>query len=78
MLSHYLEKYRENNMDVIICFQQYQLGFKNGPLISDEKGKLLSSRAIDDMLTEILSGLFEEREQLFPGDSIYDYLLLEV
>ena len=55
-------------MDVIICFQQYQLGFKNGPLISDEKGKLLSSRAIDDMLTEILSDLFEEREQLFPGD----------
>lgn len=45
-----------------------QLGFKNGPLISDEKGKLLSSRAIDDVLAEVLSDLFEEKEHLFPGD----------
>ena len=45
-----------------------KLHLKDGPLISNEKGILLSSRAVDDMLIEVLSEIFEESSDLFPGD----------
>lgn len=45
-----------------------KLNLKDGPLISNEKGILLPSRAVDDMLIEVLSEIFEESPDLFPGD----------
>jgi hypothetical protein len=41
-------------------------GFTSGPAISDEYGKVLPTRAIDDMLHEVLFDLFESERDLFP------------
>ena len=42
--------------------------FVAGPAISDEKGNVYSSRAIDDCFHEILEELFEDKPGLFPAN----------
>ena len=44
------------------------LGFKDGPAISDFRGKLLTTRDLDDMLIEILTNIYLEDKTLFPPD----------
>ena len=44
------------------------LGFADGPAISDSKGKLLTSRDLDDMLIESLVQINSQDPSLFPGD----------
>ena len=44
------------------------LGLRDGPAISEETGKLLESREIDDMLTELLINCYHEDRNLFPVD----------
>ena len=44
------------------------LGFADGPAISDSKGKLLTSRDLDDMLIESLVQMYSQDPSLFPGD----------
>ena len=44
------------------------LGFHDGPAISDSKGKLLTTRDLDDMLIESLTNIYAEDQSLFPGD----------
>ena len=41
-------------------------GFSKGPAISDIRGKILSTRALDDMLSEVLKQVHAERPNLFP------------
>jgi hypothetical protein len=41
-------------------------GYRDGPAISDENGRLFPTRAIDDMLHEVLEDLFDSDRELFP------------
>jgi hypothetical protein len=41
-------------------------GFVEGPAISDEQGRALTTRAIDDCLQEVLQDLFVSNRELFP------------
>jgi hypothetical protein len=41
-------------------------GVMDGPAISKENGNVLSSRAIDDSLLEVLEDLFGSNRDLFP------------
>ena len=41
-------------------------GQVTGPAISDIEGKLLTTKAMDDMLHEALKEIFSERPALFP------------
>jgi len=43
-----------------------QLGFRDGPLISDQEGYLWSSNTIDDMMHEVLYEIFMHDRKLFP------------
>ncbi len=43
------------------------VGQVNGPAISDLKGKILDSRALNDAFLEILEDLFESARDLFPS-----------
>ena len=43
-------------------------GLKDGPAISDEKGRMYRTKELDDMLHEVLIELFEEKRLLFPPD----------
>lgn len=42
-------------------------GFRDGPLISDWLGKVLTTDVLDKMLTEILEEVYEENPKLFPA-----------
>ena len=44
-------------------------GFTSGPAISDKHGKVLPTRAVDDMLHEVLFDLFGSNRDLFPKGS---------
>ena len=44
------------------------LGLRDGPAISEETGKLLESREIDDMLTELPINCYHEDRNLFAVD----------
>ena len=44
------------------------LDFTDGPAVSDFRGKLLSSRDLDEMLIESLTHIYLEDQSLFPGD----------
>ena len=46
------------------------LGFKDGPAISDFKGNLLTTRDIDDMLIEALTNIYLEDKSHFPADFV--------
>ena len=45
-----------------------KLGFKDGPAILDEYGKMYRMKDLDDMLHEVLGGIFEDEKHLFPED----------
>ena len=51
-----------------LLLDKRNLGFRDGPAISDEEGKLFTARDIDDMLLEILSNCYQENRDLFPLD----------
>ena len=44
----------------------FNLGFKDGPAISDLKGKVLSCANIDDSLHEILNDIWSSTPEMFP------------
>lgn len=44
------------------------IGFTDGPAISDDNGKMYRTRDIDDMLHEVLIEIFEDDRNLFPID----------
>ena len=41
-------------------------GFNDGPAISDEKGKSLSSSELDDLMIQSLEGIYDKEPNLFP------------
>ena len=45
-----------------------EIGYSEGPAISDDKGILLTTTEIDQMLQEILEELYQEDSALFPPD----------
>jgi hypothetical protein len=51
-----------------LIFAKERRGFIDGPAISDENGKALSTRDIDDLMHEILVEIFQEHPHLFPTD----------
>ena len=48
--------------------EKLKLGFRDGPAISDHRGKLMTSRELDDILLDSLSQLYEQDPTMFPGD----------
>ena len=44
------------------------LGFKNGPAISNDVGKLMESSEIDETLVELLLSCYQEDKNFFPAD----------
>lgn len=48
--------------------QKYDLGFRDGPAISNHKGKLFTARELDEMLFESLSYIYSQDPSLFPQD----------
>lgn len=48
--------------------QKHDLGFRDGPAISNHKGKLLTARELDKMLVESLSHIYNHDPSIFPGD----------
>jgi hypothetical protein len=42
-------------------------GYEDGPAISDERGRVLSHRALNDSLLEVLEDLFDSDRDLFPA-----------
>jgi len=43
-------------------------GFRNGPAISDIRGRMFNSSFINDLLVEFLVTIFDENRHLFPGN----------
>ena len=43
-------------------------GFRNGPAISDIRGRIFNSSFINDLLVEFLTSIFDENRDLFPGN----------
>jgi hypothetical protein len=43
------------------------IGYVNGPAISDSKGKIYSTRSLNDAFLEILEDLFDTHRELFPA-----------
>ena len=48
--------------------EKRKLGFRDGPAISDEEGKLFTARDVDDMLWEMLKDCHQENRDMFPLD----------
>ena len=44
------------------------VGFRDGPAVSDVNGKLLKTKDLDDMLHKILFKVYDEKRDLFPVD----------
>ena len=49
-----------------LLVEKRKLGFRDGPVISDEKGKLFTARDIDDILLEALKDCYQENRDMFP------------
>lgn len=47
--------------------QMTSLGFRNGPAIADRKGNVKTCSQMDDILTEILEEIYEDKPSLFPA-----------
>jgi hypothetical protein len=54
-----------------------QKGLVNGPAISDELGGALTTRDIDELMHELLLGLFRKNPEMFPADINLEEKLVE-
>ena len=51
-----------------LLLSKRQRGFKDGPAILDENGKIYRMKDLDNMLHDVMGSIFEDEKHLFPED----------